>query len=70
MDNYIKKLRKYIKVDPTEFDADCNHPALDSLYWHYGESHRMSNDKTKAANRAIREYFGNPVPRKRTQFSA
>ncbi len=62
MNDYIKKLRQYVKANPTMFDEDCDLPALDSLYWHYGESHRMSNDKTKAANRAIREYFGNPSP--------
>ncbi len=62
MDKYIKRLRRYIEANPTLFDDDCDHPALDSLYWHYSESHCMSNDKTKAANRAIRDYFGNPSP--------
>lgn len=62
MDNYIKKLRQYVKANPTMFYENCDLPALDSLYWHYGESHSMSNDKTKVANQAIREYFGNPSP--------
>ncbi len=62
MDNYIKKLWQYVKANPTLFDEDCDLPALDSLYWHYGESHCMSNEKTKAASRAIRDYFGNPSP--------
>ncbi len=62
MDNHKNKLRQYVEANPTLFDDDCDHLALDSLYWHYGESHCMSNEKTKAANRAIRDYFGNPSP--------
>ncbi len=62
MDNYKNKLRQYVEANPILFDDDCDHPALDSLYWHYGESHCMSNEKTKAANRAIHDYFGNPSP--------
>ncbi len=47
MNDYIKKLRQYIKANPTMFDEDCDLPALDSLYWHYGESHRKGNEKPK-----------------------
>lgn len=50
MESYIKKLRQYIADNPIRFDYDCNHPALDSLYWHYTESHSLSNDKTKQAD--------------------
>ncbi len=62
MDKYIKRLRQYVEANPTLFDDDCDPPALDSLYWHYGKSHYWSNEKTSAANRAIRDYFGNPSP--------
>ena len=53
MDSYIKKLRQYIAANPVRFDYDCDHPALDSLYWHYTESHSMSNEKTKQADQDL-----------------
>lgn len=53
MDLYIKKLRQYIADNPIQFDYDCDHPALDSLYWHYTESHSLSNDKTKQADAVL-----------------
>lgn len=59
MDDYIKKLRQYVADDPTLFDDDCDHPALDSLYWHYGECHTMSNEKTKAASCALNAHLSN-----------
>lgn len=58
MDSYIKKLRQYIAANPIQFDDDCDHPALDSLYWHYSECHNMSNAKTKATSRALNEHLG------------
>ncbi len=58
MDKYIKQLRQYVEANPTLFDDDCDHPALDSLYWHYGESHCVSNEKTKAASRALNDHLG------------
>ena len=58
MKKYIEKLRQYIAVNPIQFDDDCDHPALDSLYWHYSECHNMSNEKTKAASRALNEHLG------------
>ncbi len=57
MDNYIRRLRQYVAANPTLFDDDCDHPALDSLYWHYGESHCMSNNKTKAASRTLNDHL-------------
>lgn len=57
MNSYMKKLRKYIAANPIRFDDDCDHPALNSLYWHYSECHNMSNAKTKAASRALNEYL-------------
>ena len=53
MDSYIKKLRQYIADNPIRFDYDCDHTALDSLYWHYTESHSLSNEKTKPADADI-----------------
>lgn len=58
MNSYLKKLRQYITANPIWFDDDCDHPALDSLYWHYSEYHNMSNARTKAASRALNEYLG------------
>ena len=53
MNSYIRKLRQYIAANPVKFDEDCDHPALDSLYWHYTESHSMSNDITKQADQDL-----------------
>lgn len=53
MDSYIRKLRQYIAANPVKFDEDCDHPALDSLYWHYTESHSMSNNITKQADQEL-----------------
>ena len=53
MDSYIRKLRQYIAANPAKFDEDCDHPALDSLYWHYTESHSMSNNITKQADQDL-----------------
>ena len=58
MKKYIEKLRQYIAANPIRFDDDCDHPALDSLYWHYSECHNMSNRKTKAAGRELNEHMG------------
>lgn len=57
MDNYMKKLRQYVAANPIQFDDDCDHPTLDSLYWHYSEYHNMSNANTRAASRALNEYL-------------
>lgn len=53
MNSYIRKLRQYIATNPIQFDVDCDHPALDSLYWHYTESHSMSNNITKQADQDL-----------------
>ena len=58
MKKYIGLLRQYVAANPIRFDDDCDHPALDSLYWHYSECHNMSNAKTKAASRALNEHLG------------
>lgn len=52
MDKYIKRLRQYIEANPILFDGEWDHPVMDSLYWHYSESHYMGNEKTRksAAN--------------------
>lgn len=39
MDDYIKRLRQYVEANPILFDGEWDHPAMDSLYWHYNESH-------------------------------
>lgn len=39
MDDYIKRLRQYVEANPILFDGEWDHPAMDSLYWHYSESH-------------------------------
>ncbi len=57
MDNYIKQLRQYVTNNPILFDVDCDHPALDSLYWHYGESHYMGNEATKAVSSELNDEF-------------
>ena len=57
MEKYIERLRQHIATNPIQFDDNCDHPALDSLYWHYSECHNMSNAKTKAASRALHEYL-------------
>ena len=53
MNSYIRKLRQYIAANPVQFDYDCDHPALDSLYWHYTESHSMGNNITKQADQDL-----------------
>ena len=58
MDNYIKRLRQYVEANPIFFDGEWNHPALDSLYWHYGESHYMGNEKTKETSRELNDCLG------------
>lgn len=50
MKTYLEKLKAYIEAHPIQFDDDCDFPALDSLYWHYSESHNMSSEKTKQAS--------------------
>lgn len=55
MDNYIKRLRQYVSDNLILFDVDCDHPALDSLYWHYGESYYMGNETTKAVNSELND---------------
>ena len=57
MKKYIDQLRRYAAANPIQFDNDCECPALDALYWHYSETHDMSNDKTVKAYRALDEYF-------------
>lgn len=37
MDDYIKRLRQYVEANPILFDGEWDHPAMDSLYWHYSE---------------------------------
>ncbi len=53
MDNYIKRLHRYVSNNPILFDVDCDHPALDSLYWHYSESHYIGNETTKAVGNEL-----------------
>ena len=57
MKKYIEGLRQYVVANPIQFDDDCDHPALDSLYWHYSECHNMSNKKTKAASQDLHDYL-------------
>ena len=58
MNPYLEKLKAYVETHPIQFDDDCDHPALDSLYWHYSECHNMSNAKTKEASRTLNEHLG------------
>lgn len=57
MDNYIKQLRQYVANNPILFDMDCDHPALDSLCWHFDESHYMGNEATKAVSSKLNDEF-------------
>ena len=57
MKSYLRKLKAYIKANPTKFDEDCPLPALDSLYWHYSECHPLMNAKTKQASRDLISYL-------------
>ena len=57
MKSYLRKLKAYVKANPTRFDDDCPLPALDSLYWHYTECHTMTNEKTKQASRNLSAYL-------------
>lgn len=58
MKEYLIQLRQYVAANPIQFDDDCDHPALDSMYWHYSSCHNMSNEKTKAASRDLHDYLG------------
>ena len=55
MDDYIKRLRQYVEANPILFDGEWDHPAMDSLYWHYSESHYMGNEKTKEMSRELND---------------
>lgn len=55
MENYIKKLRAYVTEHKIIFDEESVEPCLDSLWWHYGESHAMCNDVTKQRMRELYE---------------
>ena len=55
MDDYIKRLRPYVEANPILFDGEWDHPAMDSLYWHYSESHYMGNEKTKEMSRELND---------------
>ena len=65
MKSYLRKLKAYVKSNPTIFDEDCSLPALDSLYWHYTECHTMTNAKTKQASRKLNAYLQFLPPKKR-----
>lgn len=65
MKSYLRKLKAYVKANPTRFDDDCPLLALDSLYWHYTECHTMTNDKTKQASRNLSAYLRFLPPKKR-----
>ena len=65
MKSYLRKLKTYVKANPTRFDDDCPLPALDSLYWHYTECHTMTNEKTKQASRNLSAYLRFLPPKKR-----
>ena len=64
MKSYLRKLKAYIKANPTKFDEDCPLPALDSLYWHYTECHALFNEKTKQASRNLSAYLRFLPPKK------
>lgn len=55
MDDYIKRLRQYGEANPTLFDGEWDHPAMDFLYWRYSESHYMGNEKTKEIIRELND---------------
>ena len=58
MKEYLIQLWQYVAANQIQFGDDCDHPALDSLYWHYSGCHNMSNEKTKAASRDLHDYLG------------
>ena len=64
MKSYLRKLKAYVKSNPTIFDEDCPLPALDTLYWHYTEYHTMTNEKTKQASRNLSAYLQFLPPKK------
>ena len=70
MKSYLRKLKAYVKANPTRFDDDCPLPALDSLYWHYTECHTMTNEKTKQASRNLSAYLRFLPPKKRDDIRA
>ena len=47
MEHYIKELRAYVTEHKILFDGESAEPCLDALWWHYGETHTMSNDETR-----------------------
>ncbi len=55
MRKYLQKLFQDIASNPIQFDYECDHPALDCLYWHYGESHVMANEHTKAVAQSLED---------------
>ena len=65
MKSYLRKLKAYVRSNPTIFDEDCPLPALDSLYWQYTECHTMTNEKTKQASRNLNAYLQFLPPKKR-----
>lgn len=65
MKSYLRKLKAYVKANPSRFDDDCPLPALNSLYWHYTECHTMTNERTKQASRNLSTYLRFLPPKKR-----
>ena len=65
MKSYLRKLKAYVKANPTRFDDDCPLPVLDSLYWHYTECHTMTNERAKQASQNLSAYLRFLSPKKR-----
>lgn len=52
-----EKWKVYGKAHPILFDDDCDHPALNTLYWHYSECYAMSSEQTKRVTHDLNAYL-------------
>ena len=55
MANGFEQLKQYINSHPIQFGDDCEHPALDGLYWLYSETNSMGDAQTIMAAKALHE---------------
>ena len=63
MENYIEQLRTYVADHKITFVEESAEPCLDSLWWHYGETHSMSSTATKEGFRLLRDSLSGMLPK-------
>lgn len=57
MDDYIKRLRRYVAANPILFEDESDRPAMNALFWHYSEYHGIDSDRVKSASQTLRGHL-------------